>query len=69
MATVTACVDARTTASTEGQNTVLIGHDDGFDAATDIYPEPQGVAYVVRPNGQRFELVANLNPDEWAAQP
>ena len=51
----------------EGQNTVLIGHNDVFDAATGIYPGPQGVAYVARPNGQRFELVANLNSDEWAA--
>ncbi|MGD1927595.1 MAG: hypothetical protein ACFB12_01695 [Leptolyngbyaceae cyanobacterium] len=48
---------------------MLIGHDDGFDAATDIYPGPPGVAYVARLDGQGFELVANLNPDEWTAQP
>ena len=50
-----------------GQNTVLIGHDDVFDAATGIYPEPQGVAYIVKPDGEGFELMANLNPDEWVA--
>ncbi|MEL6398397.1 MAG: hypothetical protein AAFR26_04830 [Cyanobacteria bacterium J06626_4] len=51
----------------EGQNTVLIGHDAVFAAVTGIDLEPQGVAYVARPNGQGFELVANLNSDEWAA--
>ncbi|XPM55999.2 MAG: histidine phosphatase family protein [Leptolyngbya sp. IPPAS B-1204] len=50
-----------------GTNTVIVGHDDVFEAATGIYPEPQGVAYVVKPNGQGgFELVANLLPEEWA---
>ena len=50
-----------------GTNTVIVGHDDLFEAATGIYPEPQGIAYVLTPDGAgAFELVANLLPAEWA---
>lgn len=49
-----------------GTNTVIVGHDDLFEAATGIYPAPQGMAYVVRPDGRGgFELVANLLAEEW----
>lgn len=47
-------------------NTVLVGHDDPFDAATGIYPVPQGVAYVVRPEGNgEFTILGHMAPDEW----
>ena len=50
-----------------GQNTVIVGHDDIFEAATGIYPAPQGLAYVLTPDGAGdFELVANMLPEEWA---
>ena len=50
-----------------GQNTVIVGHDDIFEAATGIYPAPQGMAYVLTPDGNGgFELVANMLPEEWA---
>lgn len=49
-----------------GTNTVIVGHDDVFDAATGIYPEPQGVAYILRPNSSSFEIVANMLAEEWA---
>lgn len=50
----------------EGFNTVLVGHDDPFEAATGIYPEPMGVAYVVKPDGNGgFEIVTHINPDGW----
>ena len=49
-----------------GQNTVIVGHDDLFEAATGIYPDPQGIAYIVKPDGKGgFELVANMLPNEW----
>jgi phosphohistidine phosphatase SixA len=35
-----------------GTNTIIVGHDDVFEAATGIYPSPQGMAYVVRPDGK-----------------
>lgn len=50
----------------EGFNTVLVGHDDPFEAATGIYPEPMGVAFVIKPDDQGgFEVVGDVAPDEW----
>jgi phosphohistidine phosphatase SixA len=50
-----------------GKNTVIVGHDDIFEAATGIYPDPQGMAYVLTPDGKGgFTLQANLLPDEWS---
>ncbi len=50
-----------------GTNTVIVGHDDIFEAATGIYPDPQGIAYVLTPDGQgSFVLQANLLPEEWS---
>jgi phosphohistidine phosphatase SixA len=48
-----------------GKNTVIVGHDDVFKAATGIYPEPQGMAYILKPNGKGFEMVAGVLPDAW----
>ena len=48
-----------------GTNTVIVAHDDPFEAATGIYPEPQGVAYVVRPGGDQFTLLARIPADAW----
>ncbi|MBE9115876.1 histidine phosphatase family protein [Lusitaniella coriacea LEGE 07157] len=50
-----------------GENTVIVGHDDIFESATGIYPDPQGMAYVLKPDGSgNFELIANMLPDEWS---
>ena len=50
-----------------GTNRVLVGHDDVFEAAAGIYPAPQGIAYILTPDGEGgFTLVANMNPDDWA---
>ena len=50
-----------------GTNTVIIGHDDIFESATGIYPEPQGIAYVLKPDGKNgFSIIANVLPSEWA---
>jgi phosphohistidine phosphatase SixA len=49
-----------------GQNTIIVGHDDVFESATGIYPDPQGMAYVLTPDGKSFKLVANVLPEEWA---
>jgi phosphohistidine phosphatase SixA len=49
-----------------GFNTVIVGHDDPFEAATGIYPEPMGVAFVIKPDGKGgFELIADVTPTEW----
>lgn len=55
-----------TAAPTQGKNTAIVGHDDLFEAATGIYPDPQGMTYVVKPDGKGgFELIANILPEEW----
>lgn len=47
-------------------NTVIVGHDDPFEAATGIYPEPQGVTYVLRPdNAGGWAVVGMIPPDGW----
>ncbi|NJR67558.1 MAG: histidine phosphatase family protein [Synechococcales cyanobacterium CRU_2_2] len=56
-----------TEAPPAGENKVIVGHDDIFEAATGIYPDPQGIAYVLTPDGSGgFTLQANLLPEEWA---
>lgn len=53
-----------------GANTILVGHDDVFDAATGIYPEPQGVAFILKPDGRgSFEILAKVSANEWAQLP
>ncbi|MGB3533712.1 MAG: Ig-like domain-containing protein [Microcoleaceae cyanobacterium] len=50
----------------EGTNTIIVGHDDLFEAGTGIYPDPQGIAYILEPDGEgSFEIIANLLPEEW----
>lgn len=51
---------------TKGSNTVIVGHDDPFEAASGIYPEPQGIAYILEPNGDKdFKILANMLPSDW----
>ena len=49
-----------------GVNTVIVGHDDPFEAVSGIYPEPMGTAYVVRPLGDKgIEVLGSIAPSEW----
>jgi phosphohistidine phosphatase SixA len=48
-----------------GTNTVLVGHDDVFDSASGYYPKPQGVAYVLKPDGRKFTIVATVLAEDW----
>lgn len=57
-----------TTVPENGMNTILVGHDDPFEAVSGIYPEPQGVAYILKPKGKHgFTILARLTSDDWAA--
>ena len=50
-----------------GTNTVIIGHDDPFEAVTGVYPEPQGIGYILKPDGGKsFKIIASVLPSEWA---
>jgi phosphohistidine phosphatase SixA len=55
-----------TAAPESGKNTVIVGHDDILEAAIGIYPEPQGIAYILKANGQNLEVIANVEAQEWA---
>ena len=49
-----------------GSNRVIVGHDDPFEAAVGIYPEPQGVAFVLKPlPGGGVEVLGSIAPDGW----
>ena len=49
-----------------GVNTVIVGHDDPFEAVAGIYPEPMGIAYVLRPLGDKgIEVLGSIAPDGW----
>lgn len=55
-----------TAAPPTGTNTVVVGHDDVFESATGIYPEPQGIGFVLTPDGQGgFVIQASLAPEDW----
>jgi len=47
-------------------NTFIVGHDDPFEGTTGIYPDPQGTAYVIKPNGDSYDIIAQLQPSDWA---
>jgi phosphohistidine phosphatase SixA len=51
-----------------GTNRVIVGHDDVMQALTGIYPEPQGVAYVLQQDDAGgVTVVGHINPDGWPA--
>jgi phosphohistidine phosphatase SixA len=55
-------------APSPGFNTVIVGHDDPFEAATGHYPEPQGKLVLLKPDGRGgFTLVGGIGPDQWWA--
>jgi len=50
----------------EGKNTVIVAHDDPFEAATGIYPEPMGVCYILEPKGKgKFSILGQIAPRDW----
>ncbi|WP_420395954.1 histidine phosphatase family protein [Nioella sp.] len=49
----------------DSSNRVIVGHDDPFEALTGIYPEPQGVAYVLQVRDGAIEVLGAIAPDAW----
>ena len=47
-------------------NKVIVGHDDPFEGTSNIYADPQGTAYVLDPKGDSFDIVAKMQPNDWA---
>lgn len=52
----------------KGKNTLIVGHTANLQEAVGLWPKPEGVAYVVRPDATgKFSFVARIEPDTWAA--
>lgn len=50
----------------EGTNTILVGHDDPFNAATWIYPAPMGSVWIIKPHADgKFQVLGTIAPDKW----
>jgi len=50
----------------KGKNTVIVAHDDPFEAATGIYPDPQGICYVLEPKGKgNFKILGFVEASAW----
>ncbi len=50
----------------QNKNTVIVAHDDPFEAATGIYPDPMGVTYIIEPMGEKgFKIVGHIGPNDW----
>jgi hypothetical protein len=50
----------------KGKNTIIVAHDDPFEASTGIYPEPQGVCFILEPQGNgKFEILGQIAPGDW----
>lgn len=53
----------------QGKNTIIVAHDDPFEASTGIYPEPQGVCFILEPKGNgKFEILGQIAPGDWKLQ-
>ena len=49
-----------------GKNIVIVAHDDPFEAATGIYPEPMGISYIIEPQGNnKFKILGAIKVNKW----
>ncbi|MEC8190687.1 MAG: histidine phosphatase family protein, partial [Verrucomicrobiota bacterium] len=48
------------------KNTVIVAHDDPFEAVTGIYPEPMGICFIIEPkqNGN-FDILGSIAIADW----
>ena len=50
----------------DGKNTIIVAHDDTFEAATGLYPEPMGVCFIIKPHGEgKFTILGKITPENW----
>ena len=56
-----------TTAPRAGTVTLIVGHTANLQEAVGLWPKPEGVAYVFRPDGAGgVQAVARIAPETWA---
>jgi phosphohistidine phosphatase SixA len=52
---------------TKGKNTVIVSHTANLQEAIGLWPKPEGVAYVLKPDGNSgVSAVDRMTPDTWA---
>lgn len=51
--------------TTEGANDVLSAHTANLQEAVGIWPKPEGVAIVFKPEGNSFKYIATIRPTDW----
>jgi phosphohistidine phosphatase SixA len=49
----------------EGTNDVLSAHTANLQEAASIWPKPEGVAIVFKPEGNSFKYIATIQPTDW----
>lgn len=50
-----------------GANTVVVAHSANLKEAANIWPKPEGVAFIFKPLGNaNFEMVGKVEPQQWA---
>jgi phosphohistidine phosphatase SixA len=49
----------------EGTNDVLSAHTANLQEAASIWPKPEGVAIVFKPEGDSFKYIATIRPTDW----
>ena len=49
------------------RNTVIVAHTANLQEAIEVWPKPEGVAYIFKPDGKgKFSIVARIEPHIWA---
>lgn len=49
----------------ENTNTVIVSHSSNLKEATGIWPKPEAVMHVFKPNATGYEYMGGIHPDSW----
>ena len=49
----------------EGTNSVLVSHSANLREVTGIWPKPEGVVHVFKPNGESYRHIGKILPEQW----
>lgn len=50
----------------KGHNTIIVSHSANLQEATGLWPKPEGVSFIFKPEGKgQFSLIAKVRPGTW----
>lgn len=49
----------------KGTNSVLVSHSANLREVTGIWPKPEGVMHVFKPNGKTYQHIGSVTPKQW----